>query len=185
MGCEITKNLKNLPCKNTTSGFRNVYFIPFDADDTYSTVSDDTSGHTLTAISGASVAYVYKLKNNGNVFNQTITSDDQAGTTSYEQTFAFVINKVNRFTEYQIKMMAWGQNVVVAETNSGIFLALGVTNGCNIAGTSTVAGEIAGFQGYNMTATAQEPEGVFYLTSGAITQLKALVPTGSGTTLEV
>lgn len=173
-GCLITKGKASLACKNTISGFKAIYVANFDEYD-YVTSSTD-AGHILTDLGDLTEVFKFALKNTGNNFDQGIVSNQDNGTTSFNQVLTFILNKLNSEMEFQIKMMAWGRPQIFVEMNTGQVFLMGKENGCQIAGNSQVGGAADSFNGYTLTATADmEKDPVWHLDSATITALKALV----------
>ena len=176
MSCLLTKGKASLVCKNAISGFKAIYIANFD-EYNYVTSSTD-AGHILTDLGDLTEVFKYALKNTGNSFAQEIISSEDNGTTLFSQVLTFILTKLNKEMEFQVKMMAWGRPQIFVEMNSGQIFLMGLENGCNIAGTSSVGGAGDSLNGYTLTATANmEKDPIWYLEPAAITALKALVST--------
>lgn len=177
MACDISKGKNLLSCKNAVSGLKAIYLANFDEYD-YVT-SSTLSGHTLTDLGDLDEVFKFELKNSANTFQQDINSNRDNGTTFFNQVLNFTLTKLSAEMEFQVKMMAWGRPQVFVETNGGLIFLIGKEHGCEIAGNSQVQGTMDSLNGYVMTATAMEPEPIFYLDSASITALKALVSTNN------
>lgn len=173
MSCDITKGKIELACKNGISGIKAIYLANYDD---YSFVTESvSSGHTLTDLGTLSTVFKYELKNAGNTFDQNITSNRDNGTTFFEQVLNFILTRLSKEMEFQIKMMAWGRPQVFVELNSGQIFLMGKDRGCEITGKSGVGGTLDSLNGYTLTATGMEKEPIFYLVDSEITALKTLV----------
>jgi hypothetical protein len=178
MSCDISRGKTSLACKNTISGIKAIYMANY--DDYSFTTESTASGHTLTGLGDLSVVYKYELKNAGNTFDQNINSNRDNGTTLFEQVLNFVLTKVTKEMEFQIKMMAWGRPQIFVEMNTGQVFLMGKDHGCEISGKSGVGGTLDSLNGYTLTATGTEQEPIFHLNDAMVTALKALV---SGTNI--
>lgn len=171
--CDVSKGKIALACKNAVSGLKALYIANY--DDYGFVVGSTASGHVLTDLGTLDVVYKYELKNTGNTYQQDINSNRDTGTTFYNQVVNFILTKVSKEMEFQIKMLAWGRPQIFLELQSGQILLLGKNNGCEIGGNSAVGGTMDSLNGYTLTATGMEPEPAYYLDSTSITALKALV----------
>lgn len=175
MSCNLTKGYA-LPCKNEIGGFRAIYLANF--DDYGFTVASADTGHLLSGLGTLASVFKYDLKNSGNSFVETINSNRDAGTTSFSQVMTAVVTGLNEELDFQLKVMAFGRPIVFVETNGGKVLAMGVTLGAELSGTSkNIEGALEGAVNASLTLTANEPEPAYQLSAGAITALKALVGT--------
>lgn len=167
MSCDITKGKIEFTCKNGISGIKAIYFTNYDD---YSFVTESvSSGHTLTDLGTLSTVFKYELKNAGNTFDQNITSNRDNGTTFFEQVLNFILTRLSKEMEFQIKMMAWGRPQVFVELNSGQIFLMGKDRGCEITGKSGVGGTLDSLNGYTLTPTGMEKEPIFYLVDSEIT----------------
>jgi hypothetical protein len=173
MSCDITKGKIQLACKNVVGGIKAIYLANY-ADYNFTTVSN-ASGHTLTDLQDLTTVYKFELKNAGNTFEQTITSNRDNGTTSFDQVLNFVLTKLSKEMEFQMKMMVWGRPQIFVEFNTGQVILMGKDHGCEITGKNGVGGTLDSTNNYTLTATAKESDPVFYVTDSEITALKAMV----------
>jgi hypothetical protein len=173
MACDVTKGKVALACKNSVSGIKAIYIANYDD---YGFVTESTeSGHTLNDLGTLAEVFKYELKNAGNTFQQDINSNRDNGTTFFNQVLNFILTKIGKEMEFQIKMLAWGRPQIFVELNSGQIFLMGKNHGCEIAGNSAVGGTMDSLNGYTLTATAMEPDPIFYLADAEVTALKALV----------
>lgn len=173
MSCDISKGKTALACKNAVSGFKAIYLANFDE---YNFVTSSTdAGHILTDLGDLAEVFKYELKNTGNNFQQDITSSRDTGTTYFNQVLTFILTKLSKDMEFQVKMMAWGRPQIFVELSTGQIFLMGIEEGCEVGGTSAVGGAKDSLNGYTLTATAQEKDPIFYLDSASVTALKALV----------
>ena len=173
MSCDISRGKNVIECKNGISGLKAIYLANYD-DYGYVTESN-ASGHTLSDLSGLTQVFKYELKNSGNVFSQEGTSSRDNGTTLFTQNLTFILTKLTKTMEFQVKMMAWSRPQIFVESNAGDIFLMGIEHGCEVSTVSAIGGTMDSLNGYTMTAVGMEREPIFYLTSGAVTALKALV----------
>lgn len=178
MSCNITRGKAELACKDSVGGLKSIYIANYDDYDMTAVVGGTASGNPemlLTDLGSLAEVYKYNLKNTGNVFDQTITSDRNNGVTLYDQVLTFILTKITAAMEYQVRMMALGRPIIFVETNHGKIFVIGLEHGAEISGTTATGGEMNSLNGYTLTATAQEREPIFYLDDATVTALKALV----------
>lgn len=173
MSCDISRGKNLLSCKNAVSGLKAIYLANFD-DYEFVTVSTQ-SGHTMTDLGTLSEVFKYELKNSANTFQQDINSSRDNGTTFFNQVLNFTLTKLSAEMEFQVKMMAWGRPIIFVETNGGLVFCMGMEHGAEIAGNSQVQGTMDSLNGYVLTATAMEPQPIYYLDDATIAALFALV----------
>ena len=171
MACDISRGKNDLACKNAVSGLKAIYFTNYD-DYGFVTTSNSGSGHILTSTGSLDEVFKYELKNSGNTFQQDITSNRDNGTTFYNQALNFVLTKLSKEMEFQVKMMAWGRPQIFVEMNTGQMFLMGKNHGCEIGGNSAIGGTMDSLNGYTLTATGMEPEPIYYLDTASIAGVK-------------
>jgi len=183
MACDITRGKIDLECKDGVSGLKSIMFANYDEYGFTSTggrsfgPTTSQTGMFISNLGTLSEVFKYELKNSANTFQQDILSSRDNGTTIWTQILNFTLTKITPLMEYQVKQMALGRPLIFVEANSGDVFLIGQEFGCEIAGSSLVGGTLDALNGYQLIATAVELDPIFYLTSGAITALEALVST--------
>jgi hypothetical protein len=87
-----------------------------------------------------------------------------------------VLTGLNEDLTFQLKMLSFGRPIVFVETNGGKILAVGITLGAEVSGTSkNIEGALEGAVNATLTFTANEPDPAYHLNASAITALKLLV----------
>jgi hypothetical protein len=178
-GCDISKGLDILACKNTVAGIRRLYLANWDDYDIV-TSSEAESGHTVTDLgtlvgTGSTGVFQYEVKNDGNSYVETIESSRDNGTTVFNQVLTAVLTKLTAQKHFQVKMMAWGRIMVFIEFANNDILLMGIENGAEVTGTANVEGAMTGANNYQLTFTAMERQPSYFLTDDAVAQLKASV----------
>jgi hypothetical protein len=177
-GCDITRNINSLGCKNNVAGLKAVYVANYDEYDFDTSAVDEATGQVLSALPAELTEVLkYPLKNTGNTFGEEIVSSRDNGTTVFNQTLNFVLTKIDAVKQFQIKNLAWGRPLIFVETNGGDIFLMGMENGNEVTGNTTVEGTMEGVNTYQLVATAQERETIYFLDDAAIIELKALVAT--------
>lgn len=177
--CDITKGKILLACKDTVGGLKNIYFANYgDYDmETTNPFGSTASGSNfmITDLGDLTEVFQYRLKNTGNTFQQDIEGSTDNGTVVFRPTLTANLTKINADMELQVYKMAIGNPLIFVETQSGKIFLCGLDNGMELSGNSQVAGEMNGFNGYQLTFTGEERYPVHYLDETTQTALKNLV----------
>ena len=175
-GCDITRGLSATICNNSVAGLKNLYIANYDE---YGLEVDGTESEEITTLPVLlDEVFKFPLKNTGNTFQEDSETNMDNGTTIFTQVLNFVINKISGQKQFQVKLLAWGRPIIFVETNAGEVFVMGKENGADVKVSTTVAGEMSGANQYVLEATAIEREPIAFLSSTAITALKALVTPG-------
>ena len=169
MACVLTSG-RTEPCKDSIGGNKNAFFLDF-VEDSFTIVAGEA-----TAINAAvTVVYQYVLNSTGNTFNTTLTADNDAGTTVYEQALALSLKKQTKASATEIHLLAKARPVCVVEDRNGNYRIAGLSDGLTATGDITSGGAKTEINGYNLTFAATETEPAPYLDSATVTALLALV----------
>lgn len=176
--CDITKGKILLTCKDSIGGLKNIYFAnygDYDIQTTNPYGSSVNDNFMITDLGDLSEVFQYRLKNTGNTFQQDIETSVDNGVVVYKPTLTVNLTKVNEDMELQVYKMAIGNPLIFVETHSGKIFLCGLDNGMELSGNSQVAGEMNGFNGYQLTFTGEERYPVHYLDKNTPEALKELV----------
>ena len=174
MGCDLTTG-RIVPCKDAVGGLRAVYFIEF--GDLGAITYDAVNTDVIEDFGGAPTAYKYDLKGNSS-FEQTVNSSRENGTTFYEQTLNLTLTKLDRATNNQLKLVAYGRPVVIVEDYNGNLFVMGLLHGAEVTGGTIVTGAAMGdLSGYTLVMTGQEQIAANFI-EAASTPLAALTAAG-------
>lgn len=162
MSCDILHGRLEA-CKDSVSGLQSIYFINYGLFDPIADVTYDANpGYTdqITAITlptlPASSIYKYELKG-ANVFDTTITSSRENGTTFFEQVLTVQLKKQDPVTTKTVKLMAYGRPQIVVRTNGNQFFIAGLERGMDVtAGKIANGTNLGDMNGYELTFTGQE-----------------------------
>lgn len=172
MACEVTKGLLDQPCKDAVAGLRALYVLNYGEYDW----PLETGSEEITALDeNITEVFKYVLKNEGNIFEETIETNRSNGTTVFQQELNFVINKIGGAKQFQVKALAWGFPIIFVETNMGDIFVIGRENGCDVSGATRLEGELQGANNYALVANAVERYPIAFLSNAAVAELKTLV----------
>jgi len=153
MACDLTTG-RSVPCKDVVGGIKAVYFANY--GDLGAITYDTTNTDAIDSFAGTPTAYEYDVKGNSS-FEQTITSSRENGTTFFEQTLNLTFTKLDKATNKELKLMAYGRPHVFVEDYNGNVFVMGLEHGAEVTGGTVVTGAAMGdLSGYTLTLTAQE-----------------------------
>jgi hypothetical protein len=170
MSCDLTKG-RLKACKSSIGGLAAVYWINYIADAfTY-------AAQEVTAINVAvTEVFKYDLRNDENQLVENVVSDRNTGTTVNTQTLTIALQKLDKDTSNEVKLLAYGNPIAVVKDKNGNHRVAGIENGLDLTASNIGSGGAAGdFNGYNLTLTGLENEPAPFLNSATVTALEALV----------
>jgi hypothetical protein len=151
--CDLTTG-RSVPCKDVVGGIKAVYFANY--GDLGAVTYDVANTDAIDSFAGTPTAYEYDVKGNSS-FEQTITSSRENGTTFFEQTLNLTFTKLDKATNKELKLMAYGRPHVFVEDYNGNVFVMGLEHGAEVTGGTVVTGAAMGdLSGYTLTLTAQE-----------------------------
>ena len=154
MACNLTAGIQ-LGCRDNTGGLATLWITDY----TNVTSLTQTTGDTITAISGTGTFYEFQLIRTSSQLTETVNASLENGTVFYQGEIVTYFNKLGQDKRNILKTLAQSQRLaIVAEDNNGQFFYLGQTYGCFIsAGTSVTGKALGDANGYNMTFQYLEP----------------------------
>jgi hypothetical protein len=154
MACNLTAGIQ-LGCRDNTGGLKTLWITDY----TNVTSITQSTGDTITAISGTGVFYEFQLIRTSSQMTETVNASLENGTVFYQGEIVTYFNKLGQDKRNILKTLAQSQQLaIVAEDNNGQFFYLGQTYGCFIsAGTSVTGKALGDANGYNMTFQYLEP----------------------------
>lgn len=164
MACLMTTGRK-LACKDAVGGIQKIFF----AD--YGTLGTATIGATgyVTAFAGTSYTlYQYDVKSASGL-EQKINSDDNNGTTFYDQTLTLVLTKLDPLTQVELQKVIATRPHVFIQDNNGNYLSVGMTRGTTTTGSITTGVGLGDLNGYTLNIAGQEPLMAQFITSSLVT----------------
>jgi hypothetical protein len=151
MACDFITAGKDLPCKDSVGGLKNVYFAQYGIDIAKSS-DDSVASSEFTG----STFYQYELKGNSSL-TQNIQTSRENGTTAFEQVLELTLPKLSAADNQAIKLLAFGRPHIVVEDYNGNFFVVGREHGADVTGGTIVTGAAMGdLSGYTLTFTAME-----------------------------
>jgi hypothetical protein len=118
-----------------------------------------TTGDTISAISGTGTFYEFQLIRTTSSHTETVNASLENGTVFYQGETVTYFAKLEQAKRNILKTLAQSQRLaIVVEDNNGAYFYLGQTYGCFISAGTSVSGQALGDQnGYNMTFQYMEP----------------------------
>jgi hypothetical protein len=114
----------------------------------------------VTAISVGTTYYAYETTNaQGAVstFNDNAVVNSQNGTSYFDQTATYVLNKMEQVKRNEVKMIARAKMTVIVEDNNGKYWLMGQQNGVRLVSSESGTGAALGDRnGYSLSFQAQE-----------------------------
>ena len=158
MACDLTTGF-SVGCNDSIGGVAEFWIANMPAD--FATTSD--SDEEVTALSGTGLGY-YKYEctsaqGAASVMNDNPTVNDANGTSFFDQTATYILNKMETAKRNEVKMIARAKMSIIILDNNGTYWLMGETNGVRLVsgdnGTGTALGDR---NGYSLSFQAQEPE---------------------------
>ena len=158
MACDLTTGF-TVGCNDSTGGIAEFWFANM-VDDF--AVAESATGEA-SSITGTGLTY-YKYETTNaqgaaSVINDNPTVNDQNGTSYFDQTCTYVLNKMDTAKRNEVKMLARAKLSVIVKDNNGIYWLMGKVNGVRMTagdnGTGTALGDR---NGYSLSFQAQETE---------------------------
>ncbi len=167
MACELTTGFV-VGCNDSAGGISEFWFANMPDD---FAVAVDASGQA-TGITGTGLGY-YKYETTNaqgaaSVMNDNATVNDQNGTSYFDQTATYVLNKMDNTKRNEVKMLARAKLSVIIKDNNGAYWLMGATNGVRLTASDSGTGTALGDRnGYSLSFQGQEPEPIALVLSEA------------------
>lgn len=154
MACNLTAGIQ-LSCRDNVGGVKTAWITDY----TNVTSITQSTGDTITAISGSGTFYEFQLIRTSSQFTETVNASLENGTVFYTQELVTYFAKLAQDKRNILKTLAQSQRLaIVIEDNNGDYFYLGQSYGAFISAGTSVTGKALGDQnGYNMTFQALEP----------------------------
>lgn len=145
------------PCNDSVGGIDAVYFINRNAYDP-ATVTYDTDGFSILefAVADAPEAFKWETNSDGSNAVTTATSDNNNGTTVYEQVVTLQLKKLSAETDVELQSLLSGRPHAIVKDKNGKFRLFGFEYGLTGGGTQATGGNMNDLNGYTITLTARE-----------------------------
>jgi hypothetical protein len=154
MACNLNSGIA-LGCRDVVGGVQTVWMTDFDNV----TSLTQSTGDTITTISGTGTYYKFELIRTSSQFTETVNASLENGTVFYTGELVLYFNKLDQDKRNILKTLAQSPKLsVVMQDNIGQFFYLGQTYGMYVSAGSSVTGKALGDQqGYNITLQYLEP----------------------------
>ena len=154
MACNLSAGIQ-LGCRDNTGGLKTVWITDY----TNIASITQTTGDTITTISGSGTFYEFQLIRTSSQMTETVNASLENGTVFYQGEVVTYFNKLQQDKRNILKTLAQSQRLaIVAEDNNGQYFYLGQTYGCFVSAGTSVTGKALGDQnGYNITFQYLEP----------------------------
>lgn len=171
MACEINSGRNSSAICKTVGGLKAIYIANWVDGFEYSTDADEV----ITAIdSGALTVYKYDLRG-ANSFDEAGETSSDNGTAFWTTTGTIQLKKQDAVTRKQLKLLAYGRPIIIAEGWDGTFKIYGSQNGCDVAVSSASGTAMGDFTGYNLTVTAKEVEPALFVASATMADVAEVI----------
>ena len=152
MACDFISANRDLACKDSVGGLKNIYFAEYGTV----VVTPEADDSILVAGFAGDTFYQYELKGNSSL-TQNIQSSRENGTTAFEQVLELTLPKLQKADNLAIKLLAHGRPHIVVEDYNGNFFLVGREHGADVTGGTIVTGAAMGdLSGYTLTLAAEE-----------------------------
>jgi hypothetical protein len=153
MACNLTSGIQ-LGCRDNAGGVANAWITDFD---NIASITQST-GDTITAISGTGTFYAFELIRTSSQFTETVNASLEAGTVFYQDELVTYFAKMTQDKRNILKVLAQNQKLaIVFSDNNGTYWLMGQNYGSFISAGSQVSGKALGDpNGLNMTFQALE-----------------------------
>lgn len=155
MSCLLTQWF-DLDCNDSIGGIEEIYVLENVSIDAITEVSGVVTAITTV---GSKKFNRYRLKDEVGSMQAPVNHNQQNGTTFFEQTVIFNLNKLTTTKRNELLLLAQANTVVIVKDMNGLYWLCGKTRGLYPSagdfGTGTAAGD---FNGVSMTLMAREKE---------------------------
>lgn len=163
MACSLTLTGRDLPCRDSVGGVRNVWILtnyasssPADGqfvDGMYAAVS---SGE-INSTAQTALYNDYLSPRNVSTFTQNVSASAENGIVFYTQVLSLVLAKPVAADLIELRNLRKGRLAIIVEDNNGRKFVMGHTQGSELSGGSLATGTAKGdLNGYTLEFTAEE-----------------------------
>ena len=169
MACALTSG-RTEPCRDAIGGIKAIYLADY-LEDAFTIAAGEATAIDV----GLTEVFKYDLLADGNTFVETFTSDQNNGTSVYEQVLTVALKKQTLASANELALIVKSRPLVVIKFRDGRHVIQGVSDGTVATGDVQSGGAKADFNGYNLTLTSTEVLPAPSLDSATVTALEALV----------
>lgn len=159
----------NTGCKDNMGGIKEVYIVKKDSITEVALTENQISAITMAESAKWST---YKFRKGTSQFTSTMTTDDAAGTMSFETVLALQFSKQDTAKRLEIMALCMDEVAVIVLDNNGKYWFLGYDNPVTATAATGQSGTAFGdFGGYNVELTDNSKELPYEVTAAAIAGL--------------
>ena len=170
MSCSAINNDVLNGCSNGQGGLEAIFIANGKVD------SITETGGVVSAITvnGAALTpsdfFKFETPRQTSSISETATGDPSLGTVIYEQTALVILNQLQANTRDQLQLMFQATNmVVIAKTNQGDLISIGLERGAYGSSATTTSGtNFSDRAGYEITITGIEKSPMFFVDSAIV-----------------
>ena len=179
MACSsITLAGINTGCKDNMGGIKEVYIIKRDYIESITLSNNQISAITVSVVDPTAPTPVdqpwstYKFRKGTSQFTSTLTTDDAAGTMSFETVLALQFAKQDTAKRLEVLALCMDEVAVIVLDNNGKYWYLGYDNPvCATAATAQTGTSFGDFGGYDVELTDNSKELPYEVKAEAIASL--------------
>jgi hypothetical protein len=162
MACTALTKGRALDCSRQSGGIKFVYFAVYDE---VTAITEAAGEITDIEMVGTNDIYRYSTPRGSSSLTETITGSTENGTIFYTPSLTLILNRLDKETQNQLKLLGQTQVYVFAQLNAqlanghDVIVGLGIHNGMSLnAGTETSGAAWGDRSGYELTFDGMEPE---------------------------
>ena len=154
MACNLTAGIQ-IGCRDNTGGLKTLWITDYD---NVLSITQST-GDTITAISGTCTFYEFQLIRTTSQLTETVNASLENGTVFYGGEIVTYFNKLEQTKRNILKTLAQSQRLaIVVEDNNGQYFYCGQTYGCYVGGGNSASGlQLGDKNGYSINFNYLEP----------------------------
>ena len=158
MSCNFITAGRQLGCKDSVSGLKNVFFIKYSDLDEANVAFDTTNTDELKTWTPATQLSMYKYELKGaNSFETEIVSSRENGTTFFKGALNIQLKKQDVATHKAVKLLSFDRPRIVIQTMTNQFFLMGLAQGSDVVGGTISSGEsLDSFNGYTLNFECEE-----------------------------
>ena len=176
MACDILTTGRAVACQKSVGGLVAAYFVNY-GDLGAITYGSGADSDVIDTFGGSPDAYKYDLREQSS-FEQSFVGSVDNGTIYMEQTLNLTFTKLDKESNKELKLMAYGRPNVIVEDQNGNLFVMGLVNGAEgTAGTIVTGAAMGDLTGYTLTLSGKEKVPANFIASDT-TPLAALTAAG-------
>lgn len=169
MACDLTSGF-SVGCSSSIGGVAEFWIGNMPSD---MVIALDSSGVATSITNTAADLEYFKFEctnaqGAASVFNDNPTVNAQNGTSFFDQTATYVLNKMEQAKRNEVKMIARAKMTIIIKDNNGKYWLMGEVNGARLTSGENTSGTALGDRnGYSLSFQAQEFEPMREVLDGA------------------